>query len=232
MDIQSIVNGVRLCIDEEADNVSSLAGADGDDITKMNNIIKSKIGDALHWVCLHAPVDMLTGKDGPSTDTSLVADVTAEESSITSIPATGDAIGASVALASDFLRLIRVRGNDWHRAIMTPISEDSEEYLQLYDANGAAATADRPQAALILSASKKLEVYPKPTTIKYTYVKDPLAGGTDYSASGASAPQLPTKLHGSMLYYIAYLTLSAYGDARSTRMLEIAMQNLGISDKR
>lgn len=222
MSIDSIVDAVRYCIDEEASNDTSFANASNGDNTKMNNIIKSKIGDAFHWLCLHAPAEVLTGNDGVST-TSIVADVTVASSGITSIPATGTAIGGYFAVATDFLRLVRVRGEGWHRAVMNPLSEDSEEYLQLYDSNGAEATVERPQAALILSATKKIEVYPKPTSVTYTYIKDPLAGGTNYSTTN---PLIPSKAQGAFVYYLAFLTLSAYGDSRAPRMLEIAQMNL------
>jgi len=211
-----------LCFDEEASNDANFANAQGGDSTRMNNIIKSKIGDALTWVCLHASVEMLTGNDGSSA-ANFVADINCSGSDITDIN-----IGGRVTIESDFLRLIRVRGAGWHRGVMTPLSEDSEEYLQLYDTNGAAATVDRPQAAIILAKDKKLEVYPKPNSFVYTYVKDPLASGTDYSS--VSSVTVPNKAHASFIYYLAYLTLSAYGDPRAPRMLEIAIMNLSRTD--
>ena len=222
MNIVDIVSRVRKAIDEEAVNNADFTNASAGDSTKMDNIIKASIGTALHWVCLHAPAEMLSGNDGTST-TTLIADVTP---TVTPIPASGTSIGGYFAVETDFLRLIRVRGDNWHRAVMTPLSEDSDEYLQLYDTNGAAATADRPQAALILSATKKIEVYPKPTTVTYTYVKDPLSGNSDYS-DGTTAPSVPNKAHGAFIYYIAFLVLSAYGDSRAARMLEIATMNIG-----
>lgn len=227
MNIDDIVSRVRKAIDEEAVNNAGFTNASAGDSTKMDNIIKASIGTALHWVCLHAPAEMLTGGDGDEA-TDIIVDVPNEGITPTTedIPDSGTPIGQRITLEDDFLRLIRVRGSNWHRAIMTPISEDSDEYLQLWDENGAAATTDRPQAALILSATKTLEIYPKPTSFVYTYVKDPLADGTDYS-EGTEEPSVPTKAHGAFIYYIAFLVLSAYGDPRAARMLEIAMMNIG-----
>ena len=42
------------------------------------------------------------------------------------------------------MRVVRVKGTGWHRAILgdSLIKEDSDEYLQLRDDSGAEATAD------------------------------------------------------------------------------------------
>ena len=228
MDIDDIVSRVRWAIDEEALTNESFLNASAGDSTKMDNIIRASIGTALHWVCLHAPAEMLTGNDGttdPTEQQKLIVDKTP---TVSQIPPTGTAIGGSFSLENDFLRLVRVRGDNWHRAVMTPISEDSEEYLQLRDENGAMATYDRPQAAIILRATKSIEVYPKPTTVNYTYVRDPLAGGAiDYTSETATEPFVPAKAQAALIYYIAFLVLSAYGDPRAARMLEIAMMNIG-----
>ena len=223
MEFASIIKAVRLCFDEEADNDASFPNATAGDATKMDNIIKAKIGDAMRWLCMYAPTELLSGKDG-SVDTNYIEDksiLVSYEIKNTS----GSVIGVRFPVDGDFMRLVRVRGNDWHRAVMDPISEDSEEYYQLYDENGAMATYDRPQVALIMSKTKMIEAFPKSTTLQYSYVKDPLANGENYS--GETAPNIPTKAQGAFIYYIAYLVLSAYGDARSNRMLEIAMMNLG-----
>lgn len=228
MDISNIVSRVRWAIDEEALTNESFLNASSGDSTKMDNIIKASIGTALHWVCLHAPAEMLTGNDGTTAPTEQQKLIVDKTPTVAQIPPTGTAIGGSFSLENDFLRLVRVRGDNWHRAVMTPISEDSEEYLQLRDENGAMATYDRPQAAIILRATKSIEVYPKPTTVNYTYVRDPLAGGAiDYTSETATDPFVPAKAQAALIYYIAFLVLSAYGDPRAARMLEIAMMNIG-----
>lgn len=236
MNIDDIVSRVRKAIDEEAVNNAGFTNASAGDSAKMDNIIKASIGTALHWVCLHAPVEMLTGNDSttaPTEQQKLIVDKELTEGTGTghytniTIGTPPTTIGCTFGVENDFLRLIRVRGDSWYRAVMSPFSEDSDEYLQLRDENGAMATNDRPQAALILSATKQIEAYPAPTTkIVYTYVRDPMAGSTDYS-DGTSVPFVPNKAHGAFIYYIAFLVLSAYGDPRAARMLEIAMMNIG-----
>ena len=243
MQVVDIIKAVRWCIDEEAVNTTNLDGASAydfggahTDIGLMNNIIKSKIGDALRWVCLYAPTDLLGGSDEKTSDdppveipTGVLVDV--DSATVTPIP--GQTAG-SITLASDFIKLARVRVSGWHRAIKDPIGEDSEEYLQLYDANGATATADRPQAALIERSTRKLEVWPwaSTNTVSLTYVSACEPKGLDNQGQETSGDSItryafPQRAKTAIIYYLAFLVLSAYEDSRAARMLEIAKMNLG-----
>jgi hypothetical protein len=115
------------------------------------------------------------------------------------------------------------------------IREDSDEYLQLRDEHGATATVDRPQAALINTKTKKLEVWPSTymngtyetdDTFEVTYVVMP----TMNNISSSSTVNVPPMVETSFIYYIAYLVLLGYGDARAPRMLEVAFMNIGKHD--
>lgn len=240
MKIEDIIKSVRWCIDEEAINVAEIADVsaydyeDGShtDIGLMDNIIRDKIGDALRWVCLYAPSDLLGGSDetvgGQPKATGIMTDFSGAPTSITGTN------GGRIVLPTDFVRLARVRVTGWHRAVRSPLEEDSDEYLQLYDQDGAAATADRPQAVLIEKATRELEVWPKGTTAEVTYITSIDAENAIYTETVGTATiekiALPPRSKSSLIYYIAFLVLSAYGDARSTRMLEIAKLNLGITE--
>ena len=245
MTVEQIIKAVRWCIDEEAVNMANLADASAYDFEDgahtdeglMNNIIKSKIGDALRWICLYAPADLLGGTDETETiedqtvpiNTGILVDMSDVPTSISGTQA------GKLTMPADFVKLARVRVAGWYRAVKTLLSEDSDEYLQLYDPNGATATADRPQAALIEKSVREIEVWPTGTSVEYTYVanidaedviKERQEGGTtiEYVA-------LPPRVKTSFIYYLAFLLLSAYGDARGERMLEIAMQNLNVTIK-
>ena len=254
MTVGEIIEAVRLCYDEEDKNPSSLAylSALGSDNTLMNNIIKNKIGDAVRWLCLYSPAELLGGSDEPeSTDrthpdtpvahnTGILVDVTVPAGSITPIN-----YGASVSLESDFIKLARVRVSGWNRAVKEPLREDSEEYLQIYDENGANATYDRPQAAIIDKATKQLEVWPwtaanvdpvrAADTIEYTYVASTDADDFSFEVNTGTAQEpvwelhyaLPPRVKTAFIYYLAFLVLSAYEDSRAARMLEIAKMNIG-----
>ena len=234
MTVEAIIQAVRFCIDEQALNSAEFTDAseyDFDGITTdnglMNNIIRSKIGDAVRWVCLYAPAELLGGSDekrgGETVDTGILVDV----DDVTPVGIT-DMDGGTITLPADFIKLARVRVQGWHRAIINPIAEDSEEYLQLYDPNGAQATADRPQAAIINRHNRLLEVWPSGNA-SYTYIAD--VGDNSYTEGEGTETvthyPLPPKVKTAFIYYLAFLLLSAYNDPRSKQMLEIAKLNIG-----
>lgn len=224
MTVENIIKAVRWCFDEENSNPSSLADSTvlGSDSALMNNIIKSKIGDALRWVCLYAPAELLGGSDETGTATGILVDVSSP-----TVTAVYDGKAGKITLDEDFIKLARVRVDGWHRAVKVPLEEDSDEYLQLLDTNGATATIDRPQAAIIDKATKELEVWPWATgqSVSLTYVAD-VDTDIDSSSSSSATVAIPPRTKSAFIYYIAFLTLSAYEDSRSVRMLEIARMNL------
>jgi hypothetical protein len=227
MTVSDIIKAVRLCIDEEDSNPSSLAnqGVLGSDNALMDNIIKAKIGDAIRWICLYAPAELLS-----NTETSEIGsiDLIYEED----LTPTGNLLTPTNTL----LKVVRVGCSNWHRAILgdSLLKEDSDEYLQLRDVNGAEATNDRPQAALINTKRKKVEVWPATNnTFTLTYAKALSATELHNIVTTATTKvNVPVLVETSFIYYLAYLVLTAYGDARRESMLEIAMQNLGKSQKK
>ena len=220
MTVQNIYKAVRFCFDEEEQNIANFGNASTNDNTLMNNIIKAKLVDALRWISLYAPAEQLTGSVSVSTPN---IDIVQEDS----LSASNNILTPTKTL----VRVIRVKGSDWHRAILgdTLIKEDSDEYLQLRDTNGAAATADRPQAALINTKARKVEVWPGTGTFVLTYIR--ALTSTDIGTITDSTDiSIPSLLEASFIYYLAFLTLSAYEDSRAARMLEIAKMNLGLTD--
>jgi len=225
MTVGEIIKAVRFCYDEEALDNANFNNASAQDNTYMDNIIKSKIGDAVRWICLYSPAELLGGSDetSPAIPTGILVDVDSP-----TITAAYDGKAGKITLAGDFIKLARVRVADWHRAVKEPWAEDSEEYLQLLDSNGATATYDRPQAAIIDKATKELEVWPWSTgkSVSLTYVADV---NTSISSSSAATDKvaLPPRVKTAFIYYLAFLVLSAYEDSRAARMLEIAKMNIG-----
>lgn len=240
MTVEEIISAVRWCYDEEKLTDAGFSSASAGDMSLMDNIIKAKIGDAVRWICLYAPAELLGGSDETTSsggqqvpyETGILVDMP-KSGTLTPTAITGTT-GGYIALPADFIKLARVRVSDWHRAVKEPLSEDSDEYLQLYDTNGAAATADRPQAAIIDKSEKILEVWPMGTnkTVEYTYVAA-TEGETFVTGAGTAQDPyvthyaLPPRVRTAFIYYLAFLVLSAYEDSRSARMLEIAKMNLG-----
>lgn len=236
MTVENIIKAVRFCYDEEALNAANFGDASSNDNTLMDNIIKSKIIDALRWVCLYAPAELLCGTDSTSgtdlqivfqnTSSSYPADTITDASAGIVNGAPSTVTNNRFQLPTNFIRLIRVRGNTWHRAVSgdSLIQEDSDEYLQLHDPTCAYATADRPQVAIINKKRKELECWPAAGTYEYTCIVNPSnAGDTSVTTTGVQVPPL---VQTSFIYYLAFLVLSAYEDSRAVRMLEIAKMNL------
>ena len=235
MTLTDIIRSVRLCIDEEAANSSSLAATDNDTVL-MNHIIEDKMADALRWVCLYAPAELLGGsdeiKDGAAVSTGILIDavlrpgVTVEDKGVRLIDA--DDGCTTLQMPDNFIKLARVRAQGWHKAVKTPISEDSDEYLQLYDTAGATATPDRPVAAIIDKAQAEIELWPAAEdTVQVTFVSSVDADTQAFTLSSEKHCPLPPRAKTAFTYYLAFLLLSAYNDPRAARMLEIAKMNIG-----
>lgn len=226
MTVQDIYKRVRLCFDEEALNVAGFDDAssyDFDGMTTdnglMNHIIKDKIGDALRWIYLYAPAEQLSGGSSSASGVNIVVDDDGF------IPEDG-----RIALGKNFIRLIRIRCTGWHRAVMgrSLLKEDSDEYLQLLDEYGAGASVDRPQAALIESAEKCVEVWPHREEDTYELTKLVMPSNEELmDLEDSSNVNIPPLMETSFIYYLAFLTLSSYEDSRSQRMLDIAKMSLG-----
>ena len=225
MTVQNIYQAVRWCYDEEAQNGASFVSASDGDIALMNHIIKAKLGDALRWVCLYAPAEQLSGGDDESEEAIKII--------VDDSGTFGTDTDGRIALGSDFIRLVRIRCTGWHRAVMgnSLLKEDSDEYLQLFDPYGAEATIDRPQAAIIESAEKKIEAHPHIPGDSWELTKIVMPPTSELeSATDDTVISIPPSLKTSFIYYLAFLVLSAYEDSRSVRMLEIARESLGLTN--
>ena len=245
MTTDEIIKQVRWCIDEEAYNEAALEGASAfdfggnnhTDTGMMNRIIIAKIPDALRWVCLYAPSELLTGSDVGGSDTDLIYEDTVSPQSVSQTDSAAgiiDGAPASVSgnrfvLPANFIKLLRVRGSSWHRSVSgnTLIAEDSDDYLKLHDPICAFATADRPQVALIDKARKELECWPAAPSFEFSCVVSPAAIETSPDAQDPATVAVPPLVKTSFIYYLAFLLLTAYGDARASAMLEIAKMNIG-----
>ena len=239
MTVGNIIKAVRWCIDEEALNVAGIADVSAYDFDNgthtdmglMNNIIRYKIPAALRWVCLYAPADQLSGAtsggSGGGGGGSSTIDIIQEDASLS---ASNNLLTPSKTL----IRVVRVKGTGWHRAILgdTLIKEDSDEYLAVNDTNGAQATKDRPQAALVNTKTKKVEVFPAESgdAFSLTYITTISASDLQNLNDDSTEVGIPAQVETSFIYYLAYLLCSAYGDARAKSMFDIATLNLGRSE--
>jgi hypothetical protein len=218
MTIKSIIDNVRWVLDEEK-------GQPDYETVYMDNIIKSRINDALRWIIYNADTSLLDGSD---TNDGTGCIIQEELPSGVETKATLD--GAYVRMPSDFVRLVRVKVTGWARAIHEPIAEDSEQYLMQSDAV-AKADKTRPQAAIVSTLPNKIELFPTPLEgdkVEITYAVTP--GEIDTSASEDTSFGIPPKLKTAFIYYLAYLVMIAYDDnSKANSMLATAKMNAGIS---
>lgn len=215
MSIEEIIKAVRWCIDEESNNTSEIT--DEKDDLYMDNIIKSKINDALHWIAITAassPVLSDSKSIGSTSDTIQVSDFDSNHN-----------IGV-INMPSDMeiITINRIRGASWYKAV-TPVEDTDDEALMMYDdtANG---TIDRPQAAIMRENPIRILMQPKTSTAVITYVGVPKSVSTDASTTNVA---IPDKLKNAFIYYIAFLLLSAYDDTKASQMYTIALQQLGVN---
>ena len=218
MKIEDIIKQVRWCIDEESNNTSAIT--DEKDDTYMDNIIKSKINDALHWIAITAASSSVLADskkvDATTTSTIKVEEYVAEKG-----------IGI-IKMPSDteIINIYRVRGKGWFKAVV-PVEDTDDEALMMFD-ESAMGTADRPQAAIMRENPIKILLQPKPEEAVISFVGVPK--NVNISSSDTDVA-IPDKLSNAFIYYLAFLLLSAYNDNKATQMYTIAMQQLGVNTK-
>ena len=218
MKVEDIIKQVRWCIDEESNNTSAIT--DEKDDTYMDNIIKSKINDALHWIAITAASSSVFA-ESKKVDATTTSTVKVEEYD------TERRIGIiTMPSSTEIINISRVRGKGWLKAV-APVEDTDDEALMMFDdaANG---TFDRPQAAIMRENPICILLQPKPTEAVVSFVGVPK--NVDASSESTDVA-IPDKLKNSFIYYLAFLLLSAYNDNKATHMYTIALQQLGVNTK-
>ena len=218
MKIEDIIKQVRWCIDEESNNTSAIT--DEKDDTYMDNIIKSKINDALHWISVTAASSPVLA-DSKKVDATTTSTVKVEEYD------TEKGIGI-ITMPSDteIINISRVRGKGWFKAVV-PVEDTADEALMMFD-ESAMGTADRPQATIIRENPIRILLQPKSEEAVISFVGVPK--NVSISSSDTDIA-ITDKLKNAFIYYLAFLLLSAYNDNKATHMYTIALQQLGVNTK-
>lgn len=218
MKVEDIIKAVRWCIDEESNNTSEIT--DEKDDLYMDNIIKSKINDALHWIAI-------TAASSPVLSDSKKVDTTT--SSTIKVESFDDTRGIGViTMPSDteVINISRVRGKGWFKAV-TPVEDTDDEALMMYD-DTAKGTADRPLATIMRENPICILLQPIPDKAVISFVGVPKNVSI---TSDTTDVAIPDKLSNAFIYYLAFLLLSAYDDTKANQMYTIALQQLGVSTK-
>ncbi len=240
MTVSEIIKAVRLCVDEESCNTSELANAiDEKDDSYMDNIIKAKIPDALHWIAVTAMSSSVLSGSSSATGTTTTTDGDGSSSATGTttslkVEAFEDSktIGV-ITMPSDIsvFNINRVRAYGWYKAVV-PVEDTADEALQMFDAT-AQGTADRPLAAVMRETPLKILVQPKPTTgsVTISYVGVPTSI-TKSDDEEDETVDISETFKSAFIYYLAFLLMSAYNDSLANQMLTIAMQQLGVSSSK
>lgn len=218
MKVEDIIKAVRWCIDEESNNTSEIT--DEKDDLYMDNIIKSKINDALHWIAITAASSPVLS-DSKKVDATTTSTIKVESFDETR------GIGA-IKMPSDteVINISRVRGDGWFKAV-TPVEDTDDEALMMYD-DTAKGTVDRPLATIMRENPICILLQPIPDKAVISFVGVPKNVSI---TSDTTDVAIPDKLSNAFIYYLSFLLLSAYDDTKANQMYTIALQQLGVSTK-
>ena len=209
--LDDILRDVRVCIDHNMNSQQLIDDGDIDTIS-MDDIIKSKVLDAVRMVEMTAPMHLLEGGH------TFVYDGENDEGGVY----WGKDNAGWVLLPDDFMRLVVFEMSDWERPCFEAIGPDDGAYhLQRSSIAGVRGNWQRPVCAIVTRPEGKvLEFYSckdeEATVTRAVYIPFPSfddTGGVD----------LCKRCYGSIVYMIAGLTLATYGeDNQSTNMMNLS----------
>lgn len=218
MKVEDIIKAVRWCIDEESNNTSEIT--DEKDDLYMDNIIKSKINDALHWIAITAASSPVLS-DSKKVDATTTSTIKVE-----SFDETRGIGTITMPIDTEVINISRVRGKGWFKAV-TPVEDTDDEALMMFD-DTAKGTADRPLATIMRENPICILLQPIPDKAVISFVGVPKNVSI---TSDTTDVAIPDKLSNAFIYYLAFLLLSAYDDTKANQMYTIALQQLGVSTK-
>ncbi len=219
MTIKEIINAVRWSIDDETRTEAAIA--DGGDDVYTDNIIRSKIGDALHWLSVTAPSSIIL-TDPKKAQQTATTDGTLK---IEAYDDTFDIGKITLPTNIDVLAVCRVRCLGWNKGVV-PVDDTEDSALMMFDETSAG-TVDRPQAVLMRESPAVILVQPKGLSATVSYISVPNNVSIDDTTDDNTDISVPQGMRSAFVYYIAYLLLTAFGDARAQSMLSVAVVELG-----
>lgn len=226
MKVDEIIKQVRWCIDEETSGTAYLT--DNKDDVYMENIIRAKIPDALHWIAITASASSVLSSSS-STQKNSSSDVasTTTTMTVTSFDGHEDIGVITMPSSVSVFNINRVRGNGWHKAVV-PVEDTSDEALMMFD-DTSKGTIDRPQAAIMRVKPLQVLVQPMPSdgTVSVSYVGVPTDITKGSGEEEGDSVEISDNFRGAFIYYLAFLLLSAYDDSKANQMYSIALQQLG-----
>jgi len=212
--INDIVADVRVCLDENRVETSLLGDSD-EDTLRLEEVIRSKVLEAVERVHSSAPYHLLEqGHNfGYNPDSNEQEEVAVYW---------GDQESGWVLLPDDFMRLVVFEMSDWERPVYSLLTPVDPEYTRCRSQIKAIrGTAQKPVCALgVRPEGRVLEFYSckseEATVTKAVYIPYPAidaSGGVDISE----------RCYRAVVYTIGGLTLKTSGDKdQSEALLEMA----------
>ncbi|WP_278815004.1 hypothetical protein [Leyella stercorea] len=213
--VDNIVRDVRIVIDENASSAPLILDGDSDTLT-LDEIIKSKIVDAVKKVEMDAPTRLLESgfniegigywKEGNTGNEVLNRNTVYWENDLS----------GWMILPEDFMRLLVFRMSDWEKSVYTPIGITDEAYnLQSCPFTGIRGNTEKPVCAIVLrSVGLTLEFYSctsKDATVEQAvYLPIPVIKNNGI--------YICKKCYSSIVYYIAALTELSIGNVDAARL--------------
>ncbi len=203
--VDDLKRDIRVAIDQNADSSPLLNAGVGDiDTLTMEQIIESKIVDAVRIVTAAAPHYLLdSGKD-------FTTDICWDSR-------TGVGSG-HVCLPADFLRLVSFKMSDWERAATLAITEEHPLYAQQSSRYaGIRGNTQRPVVAVVMRPKGQvLEFYScaagEGVCIDMArYIAMPQIVKRVVDDTTVSEIDIPEKLKDAAVYYAAYLVALSTG---------------------
>lgn len=196
--VATITADVRACLDEIGVNEAEFL--QGSDSANMDAIIESKIPDAIRFINLNAPLEMLDPKNqtgsGSSNESGMV----------------------SLALPSDYLRLCYAFIDEWKFPVSSIILYTDKQYAALKN-HITTGHPDTPKVAISVNASgRMLELYSSSkkrgtVPISYGYIAEPTKSGS-YSIN--------ERIYRAIVYHAAGLTLLTFKDTHADSLFNMA----------
>ncbi len=205
--LQRIARDVRVAIDENKTSEQLIADEDIDTLS-LEDIVRSKIVEAVRRVVTEAPTHLLDGGEP-----------------------FGDAIfwrsqcSGWTLLPEDFMRLVIFKMSDWERPVYEPITAADPQYqLQFSRYKGLRGNPQKPVVAIVSRAEgRALELFScksqNATVEQAVYIPLPKVdcdGGIN----------IPERCYMSVVYEAASLVLATIGNALSSTMSELSKQLL------
>lgn len=205
--LQRIARDVRVAIDENKTSEQLIADEDIDTLS-LEDIVRSKIVEAVRRVVTEAPTHLLDGGEP-----------------------FGDAIfwrsqcSGWTLLPEDFMRLVIFKMSDWERPVYEPITAADPQYqLQFSRYKGLRGNPQKPVVAIVSRAEgRALELFScksqNATVEQAVYIPLPKVdcdGGIN----------IPERCYMSVVYEAASLVLATIGNVLSSTMSELSKQLL------